>query len=572
MKKLWPLLLLLTCPLQAEISYVTIFNPVSGRPDFVSNLGSATIGDLGFGIQVLNGGVLQGGATWFDFTGTGCTASVTGGTATINCTGGGGGGGGGSGALFNGSVATAVSTWTIQGFPPIFFGSGGNVGFATVSVMGSSYPWSAAQTFGSTVTMRKPVTIDTPGQSASPLTIKNTGFTGIMTIALDGNNVWALTNNDTGSGRDGIVFRWLNSQNLTELYPFSISSGSLIGLSAPNPTSRLDINGGSVTVRGDLAGIYIVEPGSMSAAGIEVRQSSIATQNYTMVFASAPDTTTGNNHVIITQIDGSNYLIGSGGDSVGLLVTVAQWNAMSSTTGLRIDEIQADVSTHSIRIDELQADLSTASVAIINLHGSTNTIIKSMTDINNQTLGSTTPYKTFSIQGGSMFGVGISSANENNYGFPMISTYAATDRYNLFPHMYTEMKNSTTTRALFSARMPFEWDASTLGWIVSWIGSSGTANTNMKIGIIAIAVSSGSSSLSVYPSSTTNITTYKSGYQMAESTVAVVQVLGNPKPGSWVQFMLFRDGSDAKDTWEGFARILDVTIFYRKAVWDGRFR
>lgn len=70
----------------------TITNTYTGKFDYIVNLASATIGDLGFGPQVLDEGVLQGGATWFNFVGSGVTASVVGGTATITISGGGSGG------------------------------------------------------------------------------------------------------------------------------------------------------------------------------------------------------------------------------------------------------------------------------------------------------------------------------------------------------------------------------------------------------------------------------------------------------------------------------------------------
>jgi hypothetical protein len=61
-----------------------------GRLQYYPRFSSMTIGDLGSGIKILDEGVLQGGATWFNFVGAGVVATVNGGTATVTVNGGGG--------------------------------------------------------------------------------------------------------------------------------------------------------------------------------------------------------------------------------------------------------------------------------------------------------------------------------------------------------------------------------------------------------------------------------------------------------------------------------------------------
>jgi hypothetical protein len=106
------------------------------RQQYYPNFQRMTIGDLGFGIQILNSGTLLGGATWFNFTGSGCTASLAGGTATINCTGGGPGGTGGAGvSYFDRTQTLSIATFTIPYVNALYDQS-----FATFPVFGSTAP------------------------------------------------------------------------------------------------------------------------------------------------------------------------------------------------------------------------------------------------------------------------------------------------------------------------------------------------------------------------------------------------------------------------------------------------
>lgn len=116
MKKLWLLIFFAPSALSAAAPLKTVYNPFTGRLDYVTNLASATLGDLGFGIQVLDEGTLQGGATWFNFAGAGVTAACSGGTCTITIPGGAAGGGGGSGAF----IATSAFQFN-QPFSTIVF-------------------------------------------------------------------------------------------------------------------------------------------------------------------------------------------------------------------------------------------------------------------------------------------------------------------------------------------------------------------------------------------------------------------------------------------------------------------
>jgi hypothetical protein len=64
----------------------TVFNPYIGNFDFVLKIASTNVS-----VPILDDGTLLGSATWFNFTGSGCSPSIAGGTVTINCTGGTGG-------------------------------------------------------------------------------------------------------------------------------------------------------------------------------------------------------------------------------------------------------------------------------------------------------------------------------------------------------------------------------------------------------------------------------------------------------------------------------------------------
>jgi len=103
-------------------------------------------------------------------------------------------------------------------------------------------------------------------------------------------------------------------------------------IGSTNPTSMIDVVGGSITVRGNNAGLYMAGVSSISASGIEVRQSSITFQNYTAVFATGGASV--GDRLIATQVNGSNVIIGFGKavSASGSGITTDQANALISST------------------------------------------------------------------------------------------------------------------------------------------------------------------------------------------------------------------------------------------------
>lgn len=87
-----------------------------------------------------------------------------------------------------------------------------------------------------------------------------------------------------------------------------------VGLGNALPSSILDINNGSITLRGTNNGIYVVNAGSVSAMALEARGSTISVQGYNLVFASAP---TAGQHLFVAQMNGINAVIAGGGDNSG---------------------------------------------------------------------------------------------------------------------------------------------------------------------------------------------------------------------------------------------------------------
>ena len=150
--------------------FKTILNPYTGRFDYVHNLASMTIGDLQSGIQILDEGTLQGGATWFNFVGAGVSVSVAGGTATITIAGGGGGGGGGA-AIFDGTDNISYSTFSLDGFNWTHA-----TGFSSGTLRGSTMTLSGAWNFTDSSTTFNSVIISSPdGKNFSFLTASTDG-------------------------------------------------------------------------------------------------------------------------------------------------------------------------------------------------------------------------------------------------------------------------------------------------------------------------------------------------------------------------------------------------------------
>lgn len=173
MKK-WLSFFIFLTPMLAEAAAPNkIISGPEGRLQYITNIASTSIGDLGTQIKVVDEGTLQGGASWFNFVGAGVTASVSGGTATITVNGGGGGGGGGSSALFvvPGGISIGSITFPTSDFRFVYDGAAGG----TLTWRGSTGTITSPQTFKSSNTFLTLVV-----HSSDVYTVGITSGTGIF--------------------------------------------------------------------------------------------------------------------------------------------------------------------------------------------------------------------------------------------------------------------------------------------------------------------------------------------------------------------------------------------------------
>ena len=335
-----------------------------------------------------------------------------------------------------------------------------------------------------------------------------------------------------------------------------ISSGNVIistgGLSV-NTTNFLPggllVHNGSVTISGLNAGLYIQGVSTISTPALEIRFSSIATQNYTLVFASVIGGV--GDRLIITQINGSNYLIGSG-------KAVAAGGGGGGGSAFSFDgTIATAFSTMSIQTP----------------FGQLATVANSPTASTFTILGTTAPYRSFALGAGSWLGVLVSSGSAENNGFAQVSTYTAAYPYTQIPTVFHTFTNSTRTCVYADINMPYEWDGSSIGVNVSWFASSGTANKNCRWCMAAVAISSGASAENVvFTSSACAYSTFIGGYKNARSPTFSLTPEGNAQPGDNIRALLFVDGNDGNDTFDGIPRMTNVQVLYRTAIWDGKPR
>lgn len=161
MKKLIPWIVLLipmVCEAATPPTPAVIINGPESRLQYYPRLSSTTIGMLGTGIIVYNGASLLGPASWFIFSGAGCTPAVSGGSLTITCNGGGGSSGGGSTKLGTkiGNLVLVSSGF----FPEMTVVSDGN-GASTFTFTNTTNSWTASQNFKATTTFDGAIFITT---------------------------------------------------------------------------------------------------------------------------------------------------------------------------------------------------------------------------------------------------------------------------------------------------------------------------------------------------------------------------------------------------------------------------
>lgn len=181
---------------------------------------------------------------------------------------------------------------------------------------------------------------------------------------------------------------------------------------------------------------------------------------------------------------------------------------------------------------------------------------------------STNPYRSVSIPAGSWKGVGRYPAGWLTGGLAVSSSNLAVDGL-MFD--YLEFSNSSRSFASTQFSMPPNWDGSTVGWRVTVLAGSGTANNNQRWCMDATDISSGTSMVGTFSSSQCVTGTYLAVNQNLQTNLAQLTITGNNGGGgNLTLFRLFRDGNDGRDTHEGFGWLTNVDMFYREERFDGK--
>lgn len=124
---------------------------------------------------------------------------------------------------------------------------------------------------------------------------------------------------------------------------------------ATEPANFQSITASSVTFTSSLTvmDVIVSSRGALLASAtiqyLNVSGSSVATQNYTLVFATAP---VAGQHLFVAQVNGVNAVIAGGGDNAGggaSPITASDWNIRGDTTGTTIEAFKGFESTSDAR-------------------------------------------------------------------------------------------------------------------------------------------------------------------------------------------------------------------------------
>lgn len=246
-------------------------------------------------------------------------------------------------------------------------------------------------------------------------------------------------------------------------------------------------------------------------------------------------------------------------------------NAMSGTGGGTIITGQMGIWTFN------GTSFVLASTVSVQSPFETSPVLTSANNVSSFTvLGGTNPYRSISLPAAAWIGIGVSSSNADTNGFFKYSSYTITSRYNNIPSRFMEIYNTTRTMIMSEVEMPMEWDGSSVSITVTWTSTGSTpSNSNIRFCAAAVGFSSAIASNvgdTVFTSSVGVYSTFINAYQVTKTPPMTLTPEGGARGGDLVKFIVFGDDGDGNSTFNGIARLLNVTIFYRQALWDGKPR
>lgn len=200
----------------------------------------------------------------------------------------------------------------------------------TVALLESTQTVIAPQTFTSSMTILNRVTIeatpDTTNDSILDLNVKDNGtdhFGGFNILGIDAgvkpffsfSNVPDSVYYGDMEAESDHALLFYSPTRIDLNLAVSVPATGLVGIRTFDPSCGFDVADGSITNRGANNGIYVVDPGSVSAAAFEARESSISVRDYTLVFDTVPASV--GQKLGVTAINGNYVHIGGVGDQSG---------------------------------------------------------------------------------------------------------------------------------------------------------------------------------------------------------------------------------------------------------------